>query len=351
MGIFKGLQGMRPLRPSLTDRNLYAEVPEANLEAQLEHMKQIPKTVEAPKPLTPIEALPEGAAPLGLRVDVWTHEGMREGLPRLLDALSAAGVHASVFVAQGPDRTGLQAPALFRSKVRPAYSARTLLSGLLLPGRPVPQPEVARRAKAEGHHLGALGWDYSAWAAGLNGKLTGWAAGEMESAFDAYVELLGQKPTAYAAPGWLCNNDSLIYQENFGLELASDCRGTDPFLPVIDVRVLKTPQVPVTAPTLAEALDAGEAADADAFFSARLAECAPGQWPVLAVSAEVEGRRFPEAFARFLAAAPDRRVRLMPLRDLLAHREATGRPLPRCTLSYAAVDGRPGVVSMQMFEV
>lgn len=351
MGLFKGLQGMRPLRPSVTDRNIYAEVPEANLEAQLEHMKQIPKEVEAPKPLTPRDPLPEGAHPLGLRIDVATHDGMREGLPRLLDALAASGVHATVFAALGPDRTGLRLAALLRSKVRPAYTARTLLSGLLLPPRPVVHEEVARRVRAEGHALGVLGWDPAAWTTGLNRKMSGWAPGEMERAFDAYAGLFSEKPRAYAAPGWLCNNDTLIYQENLGLEFASDCRGMDPFLPVIDVRVLRTPQVPVTMPTLAEGLDAGLAPDPDAFFAQRLEECGRDLWPALAVSAEVEGRLFPEAFVRFLALASQKGVCLMPLHDLLAHREATGRPLPRCTLSYAAVDGRPGVVSMQMFEV
>jgi undecaprenyl phosphate-alpha-L-ara4FN deformylase len=43
---------------------------------------------------------------LGLRIDVDTHEGMRDGVPRLLDVLRGAGVKGSFYFAMGPDRSG-----------------------------------------------------------------------------------------------------------------------------------------------------------------------------------------------------------------------------------------------------
>jgi len=353
MSLFKGLLGMKPLRPTLTDRNLYDAVPEADLEAKLEHMKQIPKETPMSGPASPSEPLPEGSRVLGLRIEAMTHEGIREGIPRILDALADRRASATVYAAFGPDRAGLAALRLLRSGSRRAYSTQTLLSGLLLPARPTAAGAegVLRRVLDAGHELGILRWDSWAWERSLNRRGPGWAADQMERAFDAFKTGLGCKPCTASSPGWLCNNDTLLYQENLAFNFASDCRGTDPFLPVLDVRVLKTPQVPVTLQTLEEALASHAHGDARSFFEGVLASVKPGEWPALSLSADVEGRLSPEAVGEFVIRARDEGIRLVSLGTLLGHRLATGRPLPRCTLSYAAVDGRPGTVAMQMFEV
>ena len=43
---------------------------------------------------------------VALKVDVDTHQGLGEGVPRLLRALNEAGVTATFFVAMGPDNSG-----------------------------------------------------------------------------------------------------------------------------------------------------------------------------------------------------------------------------------------------------
>ena len=83
---------------------------------------------------------------LGLRVDVDTHAGMRDGVPRLLDVLADAGVRATFYFAMGPDRSGLAVlnalrPGFLRKMGRTGalqvYGWRTVLSGTLLPSRPI----------------------------------------------------------------------------------------------------------------------------------------------------------------------------------------------------------------------
>ncbi len=362
MGFFKGLFGMKPLQPTATGRTAYSDLPDSSLKERLDHMKQIPRTVEPPAPLALSVEVSAGAPVLGLRVDVDTHEGMRDGVPRLCDLLREAGVKGTFYFAMGPDRSGR---ALFNVFLRPGflskmlksgaqriYSLRTVLSGTLLPSRPIATafPEVARRCREEGHETGVHAWDHRAWQDSLNRRHSNWAAEELEKGFDAYAGLFGEKPRTYAAPAWFCNNESLLYEENLGLLYASDCRGTDPFLPVIDVRVLKVPQVPATLPTLDEALG-NTHRDAGAFFETVLGEIRPGEWPVLTVHAELEGGPFAPQFAAFLAAARRKGIQVVTLRDLLALRLRTGKPLPHCTMSYATVEGRHGLVSMQMFEV
>lgn len=344
---------MKPLNPSVTGRNMYASVPEADLEAKLDHMKQIPKETPVPQPLDGASPLPQDARVLGLRVDVTTHEGYRDGLPKLLDMLKAHGVHATVYLAFGPDRSGLVALSLLRSALSKSTSWTTVLSGRLLPSRPTGAAfgELCRRVVNEGHQAGVLGWDSRLWESRLNAMAPEWAAGQLEYGFEAYQGLFGVKPKTFAAPGWICHNDSLFYQEKLGLEFASDCRGMDPFFPVIDIRVLKTPQVPVTLPTLEESLTGKLYGDAKSHYDAALAAVAPGSWPVLQVTAEADGAIFSDEFGAFLARAREGGVAPISLRELLAHREAQPKSMPRCTLGYAGVDGRSAPVTMQMFEV
>jgi len=51
-----------------------------------------------------------------LKVDVDTHDGMRDGVPRLLDAFGRFGVKATFFLAFGPDNSGKAIWNLFRRK-------------------------------------------------------------------------------------------------------------------------------------------------------------------------------------------------------------------------------------------
>ncbi|HEX4495997.1 MAG TPA: 4-deoxy-4-formamido-L-arabinose-phosphoundecaprenol deformylase, partial [Thermoanaerobaculia bacterium] len=80
--------------------------------------------------------------PLGLRVDVDTHDGMRDGVPRLLEVMAAEGVKATFYFAMGPDRSGLAVlnalrPGFLKKMTRTGaasvYGWRTVLSGTLLP--------------------------------------------------------------------------------------------------------------------------------------------------------------------------------------------------------------------------
>ncbi|MEJ2367503.1 MAG: polysaccharide deacetylase family protein [Acidobacteriota bacterium] len=353
--------GMQPLEPEKRRKGLYQPVPGSDLQAILERRHAQPReTPPAPKVESAIP-VPEGAPVLGLRIDVDTHDGMRDGVPALLSVLNEYGIKGTFYLALGPDKSGravfnMLKPGflvkMFRTRAASMYGWRTILSGTILPPRPVATgfPEIARRIREEGHETGVHSWDHRSW----QDKLLKWrdtkVAREMENAFQAYKQIFGEPPHTFASPAWLCRNESLLYQEKLGLLYASDCRGQDPFFPVIDIRVLNTAQVPATLPTLDEAL--GEThQDAGGFYESILDQVKPGEWPVLTIHAEIEGGPYRSEFGAFLRKAAQRHIVLMPLRDLLAHRLASKPPLPHCTMSYAAVEGRHGVVSMQTMEV
>lgn len=296
---------------------------------------------------------------LGLRVDVDTHDGMRNGVPRLLQVMKEEGVKATFYFAMGPDRSGLAVlnalrPGFLRKMTRTGaakvYGWRTVLSGTLLPSRPIGTafPEVARRARDEGHETGVHAWDHRQWQDRLLRFPPEKTAGELDKGFRAYQGIFGEPPRTYAAPAWLSNDDALLHEETYGLAYASDCRGTEPFLPVVKGRTLATPQVPATLPTLDEAL--GDTfQDAPGYFAAMVAEAARSSWPVFTLHAELEGGPYAEDFRTFLRAARSAGLRCVPLGELLAERRRRG-PLAACPLHHAPVRGRHGVLSTQSLE-
>jgi peptidoglycan/xylan/chitin deacetylase (PgdA/CDA1 family) len=292
-----------------------------------------------------------------LRIDVDTHEGMKRGVPALLEVLGARGVKGTFFLSMGPDNAGkaifnvLRRPGflakMHRTRAARIYGLRTILSGTLLPARMIALalPGVARRIPAEGHEAGVHAWDHRFWQDRLDTLSEGRVAHELARAYAAFTEVFGVPPRTFAAPAWFGNDASLSFQENLGLDYASDCRGEEPFLPVVGGAPLATPQVPTTLPTLDEAL--GEThPDAASFFASLLEAAAGAPWPVLTVHAELEGGRYRDEFGRFLDGAAALGTRVLPLGDLLAARRATGAPLPLCAMRYGAVPGRHGKVFM-----
>ena len=293
---------------------------------------------------------------LGLRVDVDTHDGMRDGVPRLLGLFAAAGVRATFYFAMGPDRSGRAVlNALtpgFLAKMRRTgaarvYGWRTILSGTLLPARPVGAafPAIGRLAREARHEIGVHAWDHRTWQDRLLRLPEARVRGELDRGRDAFVRAFGEPPKTFAAPAWLTRDAALLHEESFGLDYASDCRGTEPFLPIVGGRALATPQVPATLPTLDEALGDTHG-DGSSYFDAMLDAAKSARWPVFTLHAELEGGPYAADFARFLAGAAARGIRAVPLGSLLAERLTEG-PLVTAPLAHLPVRGRHGVVSTQ----
>ncbi len=293
---------------------------------------------------------------LGLRVDVDTHDGMRAGVPRLLEVFDAARVRATFYLSMGPDRSGLAVLNAFRpgfldkmtrTGAARVYGWRTVLSGTLLPARPIATafPEIARRTRGAGHETGVHAWDHRAWQDRLMTFDAAKVASELDRGRNAYVEIFGETPKTYAAPAWLSRDEALLHEETYALDYASDCRGGEPFLPVVRGQTLRTAQVPSTLPTLDEALEDTHE-DAAGYFEAMLDAAETSSWPVFTLHAELEGGPYAEPFLRFLERAAERGLRCVPLGELLSERRAA-RLLPECPVGHGPVRGRHGVLSVQ----
>jgi hypothetical protein len=90
-----------------------------------------------------------------------------------------------------PDtRPTSDSPHLARTGAASVYGWRTVLSGTLLPSRPIGTafPDIARRARKEGHETGVHAWDHRQWQDRLLRFPKEKTADQLDRGFRAYCE-------------------------------------------------------------------------------------------------------------------------------------------------------------------
>lgn len=293
----------------------------------------------------------DGRPVLGLRVDVDTRRGLDEGVPRLAALFERLGLRATFFVTMGPDRTGLVLrrawrpsflAKIWRSRAWRLYGLRTLLTGTLLPARPVGAgaPALLRALADAGHEVAPHGFDHVTWQDRVHRLSPARIRADLRAAAEAFAAALGRSPGASAAPGWRTAPAALLVQEEFGFRYASDVRGAAPFRPVVDGRVLATVQVPTTMPTLDELL--GRAADPVEALETALR---PGL-NILTLHAEVEGGRWLGLAETLLGRFERRGVVAGPVGAVAAPWLAEPAAVPARPVGRGRVPGRSGWVAV-----
>jgi peptidoglycan/xylan/chitin deacetylase (PgdA/CDA1 family) len=281
---------------------------------------------------------------LGLKIDVDTLRGTREGVPRLLDLLARHEVRATFLFSLGPDHTGRALRRVFRKgfvdKVRRTsvvrhYGVRTLLYGTLLPGPDIGRRAegILRRVRGEGHETGIHCWDHVRWQDFVAAQDAAWTEREMIPAVRRYQEVFGEPPRTWGAAGWQTNAHAARFQERFAY--ASDTRGTHPFQPVWHGKPIGCPQIPTTLPTLDELIGLHEDPVEHLLSLTGNAE------HVFTAHAELEGGKLAPMFERLLAGWTAQGYTFVATRDFLTS------PLPRCEVVYGEVPGRSGTLALQ----
>jgi undecaprenyl phosphate-alpha-L-ara4FN deformylase len=289
---------------------------------------------------------------LGLRVDVDTFRGTRDGVPRLIDTFAKHGVSATFFFTVGPDNMGrhlfrLLKPRFFvkmlRSRAASLYGWDVLVAGTFWPGKKIGAALGAtlRATEKAGHEVGLHAWDHHRWQVAALTMDARALHDEIARGVDAFAEVLGRRPDCSAAAGWVSSERVLEAKEEFGFRYNSDCRGRSIFVPTVNGRRL-APQIPVTLPTYDEVVGRGGVTN-DNYNDWLLARIEPGAFNVLTVHAEVEGGACAEMFDAFLGACSARGIRPRTLRELLA---ANGAP-DTDELALAPIEGREGDVGWQ----
>jgi undecaprenyl phosphate-alpha-L-ara4FN deformylase len=294
---------------------------------------------------------------IGLKVDVDTLRGTREGVPRLMALLRKLGIDATFYFSVGPDNTGRAMRRVFRkgfaqkvarTSVLKHYGLKTLLYGVLLPG-----PDIGRSAGAvmrsvhdAGFEVGLHTYDHVRWQDYVATATEEWTRTEFERGLRAFERVFGFLPQSYAAAGWQINVHGLELEQEYGLAYASDTRGGSPFYPVLGQSISSCPQLPTTLPTFDELLGVGgvdESTIADTMFRLSLAAVDAGaadNLQVFTLHAELEGMLLLDAFESLLVKWRDSGALIMRMAKL--HELALRRPLPVRAVVMGEVAGRSG---------
>lgn len=299
---------------------------------------------------------------LGIKVDVDTYRGMRDGVPRLMRILADRGIRASFFIAMGPDNSGRAALRFFtrrgflkkmlRSRAVGMYGLRTALSGTLLPARQIARsfPHLFTELSRTGHEVGVHGHDHVRWHDRLPRMSRAETEEEIGNAVRIYKDITGRGPGSSAAPGWTCSPHQLSIQDASGMIYHSDCRGTAPFFPAMGGIAFTHLQIPTTLPTLDELLGSGSCRSPQSLTDFYLEKICASGWHVLTVHAEAEGMSWADWFSGLLDALARRGVRIVMLREMAETALAARERIPRCELRMGEIPGRAGLVALQMLK-
>jgi undecaprenyl phosphate-alpha-L-ara4FN deformylase len=297
---------------------------------------------------------------IGLKVDVDTLRGTRQGVPRLAALFKKHGVQATFYFSVGPDNTGRALRRVFRkgfaqkvarTSVVKHYGVKTLLYGVLLPGPHIGKRagDVMRGVHEAGFEVGLHTFDHVRWQDCVANASAEWTRREFARGVEAFEQVFGFRPTSHAAAGWQINAYGLELEREYGFKFASDTRGRTPFWPLLPQGGGTCLQLPTTLPTFDELLGRDGASEANiaahVFEHSRRDAEAGGTLQVFTLHAELEGLLLLDAFDDLLERWRSAGAQLCGMGDLYA--VVQQHPQPRQAVERGEVAGRSGLLAVQ----
>ncbi len=297
------------------------------------------------------------AGRLGLKIDVDTLDGLREGVPALARILGERRIRGSFFVALGPDNSGRAVFRIFkqrgflekmlRIRAPAVYGLKTMLYGTLLaaPVIAAAAADILPRLAEAGHEVGLHGYDHVRWHDRLWQMTAADVQREVQRAQNEFIKISGRPARSFAAPGWQATEVSRTVLAAAGFRYASDTRGECPYWPRFGNKVNPLLEIPTTLPTLDELWGMNGLTDKE-FFELILSRLSR-QPQVFTLHAEIEGGPCLKAFVRFLDRALACGVQFFTLEDWAIELLKYPQSIATAALSPGRLPGRAGAVSRQ----
>jgi len=316
-------------------------------------------------------------AHIGLKVDVDTLRGTREGVPRLVSLFQKHGVDATFYFSVGPDHTGRALrrafrPGFFQKVARTSvvkhYGLKTLMYGVLLPGPDIGRAagDVMRGVRDAGFEVGLHTYDHVRWQDHVAKSSESWTRVEFERGLAAFERIFGCAPRTHAAAGWQINDHALRLEAEYGLQYASDTRlapgaaggagaatatgalsvDANPFFPWLGETASPCPQYPTTLPTFDEliGLSGIDEVNVGAAVFERSRVLPSSGLHVFTLHAELEGMLLIEAFEDLLVRWREAGARVTRMARI--HELASARSWPTRRVVQAQIPGRSGTLAV-----
>jgi len=254
---------------------------------------------------------------LGLKIDVDTYWGMKNGVPSLLRTLNEFNLKGTFFLSIGPDNSGRAALQLIknplflkkmmRTNAASLYGWKTALYGTLLPAPMIALsfPEIVSEIVAAGHEIQFHAWDHRRWQDELSYKSEKWIRNWFVQGIAGFEKLTGKKPTAFGAPSWLIDDRVLSIMKEYKFDYVSCTRAKAPFIH----EAINVLEIPSDLPCFEEI-------DAQKGVSIIGELINDGGMHVLPVHAEVEGGIFQNKFRELLEKAFSMNMEIVPLKAI-----------------------------------
>jgi undecaprenyl phosphate-alpha-L-ara4FN deformylase len=294
---------------------------------------------------------------LALKIDVDTYRGTREGVPRLVEILKKHEAQATFLFSLGPDHTGRAIKRVFRpgfmkkvsrTSVREHYGLKTLMYGTLLPGPNIAKRcgGIMRQVRDEGFEVGIHCHDHVYWQDNVADKDARWTERELQRARASFEEVFGTPAVTHGAAGWQMNLHALRLEQRLGFSYCSDCRGSEPFIPVHHGEIIACPQLPTTLPTLDELIGVdGITVESVAQHLLDLTRASSPAGHVYTLHAEMEGMKLSGVFEQLLAGWREQGYELVSLGQYFANLDVPN--LPRHEMMREEIPGRSGQLALQ----
>lgn len=254
---------------------------------------------------------------LGLKIDVDTYWGMKNGVPSLLQTLKQFNLKGTFFLSIGPDNSGRAAlqliknPLFLKKMMRtnaPAlYGWKTAFYGTLLPAPMIALsfPQVVKDIISAGHEIQFHAWDHRRWQDELPRKSENWIREWFNKGMSGFEKLTGKKPTAFGAPSWLIDDRVLSIIKEYKFEYLSCTRSKAPFIH----EAINVLEIPSDLPCFEEI-------DAQKGVSIICDLLKDGKTHVLPVHAEVEGGVFQNQFRGLLGKVLSMNIEVEPMKAI-----------------------------------
>ena len=207
-----------------------------------------------------------------LRVDVDTFEGLKKGIPKVIEITEKFDLPITIYLSLGKYATGRN---LFRRiKNRDKFdfrippwernSIRSLFRGVLLPARKISEKEknfLRNIQKDERIEIHPHGYNHVKWSS----KFSDFSYEEtfkiMDNLSKEYKSIFEVKPIANAAPNFTINSHYFKLFKKYEFKFGSDFKHTLPFILKVPDSNVEIMQLPVTELTIEEHISSGMSTD------------------------------------------------------------------------------------------